>query len=257
MTAIVRAARELRRWWPRRTGGLPPGQRALDAFPRFADNPLRPPPSTSASTLGITSTHLGEIRIPLDELRSSELGESRVSDFHCVTTWTARRQTWTGVPLAAWWTTHMGPLPGEPFAVVGAGDRYRAVFRTEDLFADDVMLAWALNGSELGQRHGAALRLVSPAQYGYKNVKHVQSIAFHHERPTSRLGAKEHLRARVALEERHSRIPSTAVRPSMGSDSKRSTRASPSRPCTSAPMTTRPPFSPRCTTSSSPRTGSA
>jgi DMSO/TMAO reductase YedYZ molybdopterin-dependent catalytic subunit len=212
MRGIGDAAREVRRWWPRRADGLPPGQRALDAFPRFSDKPLRRPPSTPGSTLDITSTDLGEVRIPLDELRSSELGESRVSDFHCVTTWTARRQTWTGVPLAAWWTTHMGPLPGEPFAVVAAADRYRALFRTEDLFSGDVMLAWALNGGELDQRHGAPLRLVSPAQYGYKNVKHVESIAFHHERPAGALGPKEHLRARVALEERHSRLPGRLLR---------------------------------------------
>jgi DMSO/TMAO reductase YedYZ molybdopterin-dependent catalytic subunit len=86
------------------------------------------------------------------------------------------------------------------------------VFRTDDLFADDVMLAWALNDGALGLRHGAPLRLVSPAQYGYKNVKHVESIALHRERPASLLGAKEHLRARVALEERHSRIPGRVLR---------------------------------------------
>jgi len=89
-----------------------------------------------------------------------------VSDFHCVTTWTARRQTWTGVPLAAWWTTRIGPFPSEPFAVVRAADGYQAVFRTDDLFTDDVVLAWALNGGALGQRHGAPLGLVSPSQYG-------------------------------------------------------------------------------------------
>ena len=42
------------------------------------------------ATLSITSADLSEVRIPLDELRSSPLAESRVSDFHCVTTWTAR-----------------------------------------------------------------------------------------------------------------------------------------------------------------------
>jgi DMSO/TMAO reductase YedYZ molybdopterin-dependent catalytic subunit len=211
MTAIG-VVHQMRRWWPRRADGLPVGQRALDEFPRFADNPLRPPPSTSGTTLNITSADLGEIQIPLDELASSALAESRVSDFHCVTTWTARRQTWTGIALAPWWTTRIGPLPREPFAVVGAADGYRAVFRTDDLFADDVMLAWALNNDALDLRHGAPLRLVSPAQYGYKNVKHVGSIALHSERPASLLGPKEHLRARVALEERHSRIPGRLLR---------------------------------------------
>ncbi len=208
-TGVVR---QMRHWWPRRADDLPPGQRALDDFPRFADNPLRAPPSTSGSTLNITSADLGEIQIPLNDLGSSALAESRVSDFHCVTTWTARHQTWTGIPLASWWTTCIGPLPREPFAVVGAADDYRAVFRTDDLFADDVMLAWALDNSALDLRHGAPLRLVSPAQYGYKNVKHVESIALHSERPASLLGPKEHLRARVALEERHSRIPGRLLR---------------------------------------------
>ena len=62
------------------------------------------------------------------------------------------------------------------------------------------------------RRHGAPLRLVSPAQYGYKNVKHVESIALRSTRPVSLLGPKEHLRARVALEERHSRIPGRLLR---------------------------------------------
>lgn len=212
MTAIRAFLVQTRTWWPRRADGLPPGQRTLDAFPRFADNPLRPPPSASKSVLCVKSEDLGEIRIPLGELRSSALSKSRVSDFHCVTTWTARRQTWTGVSLAAWWTTRIGPLPSEPFAVVRAADGYQAVFRTDDLVTDDVMLAWALNGGALGQRHGAPLRLVSPSQYGYKNVKHVESIELHAERPASLLGPKEHLRARVALEERHSRINGRLVR---------------------------------------------
>jgi hypothetical protein len=192
--------------------GLPPGQRALDAFPRFADNPLRPPPATAGSILRITSADLGEVRITIDELHASALVESKPSDFHCVTTWTARRQTWTGVRLAAWWTTRVGPLPRQAFAVVGATDGYQAVFLADDLFSDDVMLAWALNGDALDVRHGAPLRLVSPAQYGYKNVKHVESITLHSERPASLLGPKEHLRARVALEERHSRIPGRLLR---------------------------------------------
>lgn len=212
MTAITDVVRQARRWWPHRVGELPPGQRSLDEFPRFADNPLRPPPATSSAILSVDSADLGEVRIPLDDLRSSPLAESRVSDFHCVTTWTARRQTWNGVPLAAWWTTHLGPLPREPFAVVGAADGYRAVFRTDDLFADDVMLAWALNSSGLDLRHGAPLRLISPGQYGYKNVKHVESIELRRTRPPSLLGPKEHLRARVEFEERHSRIPGRLLR---------------------------------------------
>lgn len=209
------AIRDARRWWPRRAGGLPPGQRALDAFPRFSDDPLHPPPAVpDEPILQVAAPGVADIRITHEELHASELVETRTSDFHCVTTWTARRQTWTGVPLAAWWQARITPSSLAPtgFAVVRGYDGYQAVFRVDDLVADDVMLAWQLDGGALGARHGAPLRLVSPSQYGYKSVKHVESIELCHDQPASGLGAKEHLRARVALEERHSRLRGRLVR---------------------------------------------
>jgi DMSO/TMAO reductase YedYZ molybdopterin-dependent catalytic subunit len=207
--------REARRWWPHRAEGLPPGQRALDAFPRFGDNPLRPPPRVPEQlVLRVVAPGVAEIRITHEELHRSALVETRVCDLHCVTTWTARRQTWTGVPLGTWWQAHVAPSLAAPggFAVVRGDDGYQAVFRVDDLLTDDVMLAWGLDHAVLDARHGFPLRLVSPSQYGYKSVKHVRTIELCDERPASRLGAKEHLRARVALEERHSRVPGRLLR---------------------------------------------
>lgn len=172
------------------------------------------PRSLSSRCCGSRPTVGEELRITHDELRSSPLVESRTSDFHCVTTWTARRQRWTGVALAVWWRECGAPSLAEAgdFAVVRGYDGHQAVFRTDDLFADDVMLAWELDHATLDARHGFPLRLVSPSQYGYKNVKHVESIELRDEQPASLLGAKEHLRARVAREERHSRLPGRLVR---------------------------------------------
>ena len=193
--------RDVRRYWPRRRSGLPAGQRVLDVFPRFADDPRRPPPEAPADpTLTIRRAAGDERLVPVSDLVGSEAAVDRTVDFHCVTTWSVRDQTWTGVPVRAWWDSTIGP----------AG--HQAVFVTDDLFADDVLLAWGLNGEPLDHRHGAPLRLVSPAQYGYKNVKHVQRIELCAERPVGTLGAKEHLRARVAEEERHSRWPAWLVR---------------------------------------------
>ena len=201
------------RYWPRRAPGLPPGQRALDAFPRFADDPRRPPPEVPADPTFTIRSIDGRVRdIAVAELVDSGLVTERTYDFHCVTTWTARNQTWTGVPLVAWWRSALGDPAGASFALVEGLDRHRAVFVADDLLADDVLLAWALNGEPLDARHGAPLRLVSPAQYGYKNVKHVGAIELCTQRPASTLGAKEHLRARVAQEERHARWPARAVR---------------------------------------------
>jgi DMSO/TMAO reductase YedYZ molybdopterin-dependent catalytic subunit len=80
----------------------------------------------------------------------------------------------------------------------------------EDATADDVLLATHVNGAPLDARHGAPLRLVSPHQFGYKSVKHLVSIDFRADEPTTM--SKEHLRARVAFEERHPRLPNWAVR---------------------------------------------
>ena len=75
-----------------------------------------------------------------------------------------------------------------------------------------MLIATHLDGEPLTPRHGASLRLVSPSQYGYKNVKHLTTIDLVDVEPAPRLGPKEHLRARVALEERHSRLPNWLIR---------------------------------------------
>ncbi|MDZ8173103.1 molybdopterin-dependent oxidoreductase [Microbacterium xanthum] len=185
----------------------------LDVFPRFADDPRRRPPEVPAEPMLTIRQPAGDERlVPVSDLVASEAAVDRTVDFHCVTTWSVLNQTWTGVPLRTWWASTIGPLQQTPFAVVVGLDGHRAVFVVDDLFADDVLLAWNLNGEPLDHRHGAPLRLVSPGQYGYKNVKHVAAIELHAERPVSTLGAKEHLRARVAEEERHSRWPAWLVR---------------------------------------------
>jgi DMSO/TMAO reductase YedYZ molybdopterin-dependent catalytic subunit len=198
------------RYWPRRAGGLPPGQRLARDMPRFGDEPLRPPPQMPAEPrLEITNQGAPIAVVTGADLRALGPRDHR-ADFHCVTTWSVTDLTWTGVPLReVFASVGIGDPPG-PYLVARAGDRHRAVFTWEDAVADDVVLATRLDGAALDARHGAPLRLVSPSQYGYKSVKHLASIDFRAERP--RVASKEHLRARVAVEERHPRLPSWAVR---------------------------------------------
>jgi len=91
-------------------------------------------------------------------------------------------------------------------------DRGSAFVALEDALRDDVMLADSVDGEPLTLARGAPLRFVSPAQYAYKSVKHVAGIELCVAQPASTSGAKEHPRARVALEERHSRYPAWLVR---------------------------------------------
>ncbi|MDT0188233.1 molybdopterin-dependent oxidoreductase [Microbacterium sp. ARD31] len=184
-----------------------------DWFPRFGNRPQAPPPPTRPVELRIDGLGVAApfvaTQADLDRLPQRE----QVSDFHCVTTWTVRGLRWTGVPMRDFWHEVVVPRldPAVDFAVVEArgGDGYKVVLLLEDLLGDEVLLARELDGSPLDARHGAPLRLVSPPQYGYKSVKHLTGLRLRGERPPGRL---EHLRGRVALEERHDRVPGWLLR---------------------------------------------
>lgn len=178
-------------------------------MPRFTDRPLAPPPvGPTAPDLTITlgGVPLGRASGDLIQMLAPRDVEA---DFHCVTTWRVRGLVWRGVPLrgvlSALGTTH----PPAPYAVARGADRRSTVFVWEDLTAPEVLLATHLDGRPLDARHGAPLRLVSPHQYGYKNVKHLVRLDFRDEAPP-RPG--KHLRARVAVEERHPRIAGRVLR---------------------------------------------
>jgi len=195
---------------PRRADGLPPGQRDVRAFPRFSDKPLRWAPAITPIELAISVEGSVVATLSEDELSGWPQVQQQ-NDFHCVTTWSYRGARWDGWRLA---DVIGAMLSKEPpaYAVATTADRHSAIFVTEDLLADDVLLATHLNGELLDRRHGAPLRLVCPQQYGYKSAKHVTAIDFRSTEPESTLGPKEHLRARVALEERHASLPNWLLR---------------------------------------------
>ena len=85
----------------------------------------------------------------------------------------------------------------------------------EDLLAPDVLIATMLDGEPLSVAHGAPLRLVAPAHYGYKSVKHLSRIEIRTDESRFRPAAfrfMDHPRARVALEERGRGLPGWLLR---------------------------------------------
>lgn len=198
------------RYWPRRAEGLPPGQRLLQEMPRFTDNPFLPPPKGPvAPALEITLERAPLAGLSHDLLLGPKSHDVR-ADFHCVTTWSVQGLVWRGVSLREALAAVGITRAPAPYAVAHGADRQWTAFLWEDLTARDVLLATHLDGRPLDARHGAPLRLLTPRQYGYKNVKHLAGLDFRHDEP--RAPAKQHLRARVDLEERHSRVPGRALR---------------------------------------------
>lgn len=215
--------RDAGRSGPPGEAALPPGQRRLDFFPRFGRRLGEPPPEVGARpTVVVGGVVSPPTTLDVDAILA-EAGRRVVrADFHCVAGWSVTDLQWDGAPFAAVYARLLAPLvdPGVSVTHVDVTglDGEHFVAQLDDLLDDDVLLADRLDGGPLDGRHGAPLRLVSPRQYGYANVKHVCRIDLLAGAPQTREPLLDrllasHPRARVWEEERHGRLPGRVVRP--------------------------------------------
>jgi DMSO/TMAO reductase YedYZ molybdopterin-dependent catalytic subunit len=198
---------------------LPPGQRALDRFPRFGTN-QGPPPAVPAA-------HAIEVAGAVDEPATiTDLASlprrTLLADFHCVAGWSALGLRWEGVPLR----DLLRPSAAATHVRLEGLDGHWSVMLLEDALADDVLLADRLNVAPLDAKHGAPVRLVAPAHYGFVNVKHLCRIELLTAEPAQSHGAASGLadvglrllgyrrftRARVWKEERNAVVPARFIR---------------------------------------------
>jgi DMSO/TMAO reductase YedYZ molybdopterin-dependent catalytic subunit len=209
---------------------LPPGQRAVDGFPRFGTHLNQPAPAVPADPVIEIDGEVAEpFSVPVAELAKLPRREL-AADFHCVAGWSATDLRWEGVAFETFYRTLIEPALRPDTSVthlVFEGlDGYRSVVTIEDALADDALIADRLDGRPLDGDHGAPARFVSPGQYGFINTKHLCRIEVHTHEPSqdySRLSAlvqvflrgpfAPHVRARVWEEERHRHLPGWAVRP--------------------------------------------
>ena len=172
---------------------LPPGQRDRPDFPRFGLIQFagRFPQQTSRPEVEIIGDVEHELLVPsvFDGLPRVE----QVSDFHCVTTWSRRSLRWGGVRFVDFYerviVPQARPLANARFLVLRGQDGARTCCLLEDLLASDVLLADTLDGRPLTVEHGAPLRLVAPAHYGYTSLKHLSRIELRSDDATYRPSA--------------------------------------------------------------------
>lgn len=198
---------------------LPPGQREVDQLLRFGLTPfaVRFPTVLDAINIAISGDVATPVTVGKELERIARI--EQCSDFHCVTTWTRRGLCWSGIRFSDFYDQIVLPLAGAAadarFVVLRGQDGARTSLPLDDLLAPDVLLADRLDGAPLPIAHGAPLRLVAPAHYGYKNVKHLNRIEFWrsdaHYRPFG-LRFMMHPRARVAYEERGQWVPGWLLR---------------------------------------------
>jgi DMSO/TMAO reductase YedYZ molybdopterin-dependent catalytic subunit len=197
----------------------PAGQREITSFPRFGllQFARRFPAETSRRELKIVGDVANEIVVAdvLDGMPEIE----QVSDFHCVTTWSRRAVRWGGVRFADFYEQVIAPQ-ARPLAdartfILRGQDGARTTMLLEDLLAPDVLIATMLDGVPLSIEHGAPMRLIAPAHYAYKSVKHLSRIEIRTDESKFRPAAfrfMDHPRARVASEERGRGLPGWLLR---------------------------------------------
>lgn len=199
------------RTFPAAGTALPPGQVAASlrrfGLPQFARVRPQPPAHPVITVTGLVAR---PAQLPVADLTGSAPRRDQRSDLHCVTTWTARDLAWAGVPFRAvheTLATRVGIAAAAAWVTFSGLDGYRACLRLDDALADDVLLADHLDGAPLGAGHGAPVRLIAPAQYGYKSVKHVCAIEYRRDYDPGSARFAAHPRGRVAREERSRHLP--------------------------------------------------
>ncbi len=200
-------------------GELPPGQVEREDFPRFGLGKFafRFPTNTRSVEITVCGD-VGQAITVGEELRELPRVD-QVSDLHCVTTWTKRSLRWSGFRFCDFYEAivvpRAEPQEGANLVVLRSQDGYDQSLPLEDLLAGKILLADRLDGDVLSIAHGAPIRLVAPAHYGYKNVKHLRSIEFWRDDREYRFAGPrfmDHPRARVALEERGRGVPAWVLR---------------------------------------------
>ena len=202
-------------------GRVPKGQRALAYFPRMGL------PRRLVQRVGVApdpSLRIGgEVALPC-ELLVAELASvprrDQVSDFHCVFTWSRLGVRWGGWALRDVFEQLIVPRARPSGSVrylkfIGA-DGFYASLALDFALADGVLLADTLDGEPLSLEHGAPLRVVAPAHYGYKSVKHLRAIELCSRYPSAfRAGGGgfvAHRDALVAGEQRGLLLPGSVYR---------------------------------------------
>lgn len=154
---------------------LPPGQHIVKDWP-VLDLGQQPVIRPENWRLDIT----GQIEHPLslDWVGFKALPQSdRLSDMHCVTTWSRYDNRWQGVATRDLLDQVM-PKPEATHVLLTSYDGYTTNMPLADFAAEDAILATDWEGQPISRTHGGPMRLVVPHLYLWKSAKWLTRIDF-------------------------------------------------------------------------------
>ncbi|MGO4436253.1 sulfite oxidase-like oxidoreductase [Rhizobium sp. RAF56] len=157
------------------TERLPPGQHLVKNWP-VLDLGQQPVIALESWRLEVR----GLVDHPLDlswAVFQSLDHTSRLTDIHCVTTWSRYDNTWEGVSTREL-LDHAMPKSEANYVMLTSYDGYTTNLPLADFAAEDAILATRWEGMPLSRDHGGPMRLVVPHLYFWKSAKWLHRIEF-------------------------------------------------------------------------------
>ncbi len=160
---------------------LPPGQLAVQRMLRWGiDHPgitsVNPKIQLETYTLMVDGEVEKPARLNWKDFAALPSVVS-VSDFHCVEGWSVLDCRWEGVPISEI-ERLVKPKPDARAVTFECADGFRTSLFREELAADDVLLAYRLDGEMLEEGIGFPVRLIVPSKYAYKCPLWVTRLTF-------------------------------------------------------------------------------
>lgn len=166
-----------------RSSPLPPGQTWSDRKWPILDLGDQPDIPRDAWRLIVDGLVAEKRTFTFDELLA--IGESdSTADFHCVTTWSTRRNEWRGVRFRDLCDVVV-PDPAVKFVLFTSYDRapdtgenYTTNVPLDACLDDDVLLCHSWNRAPLSREHGGPVRMFLPKRYAWKSAKWLWRVTF-------------------------------------------------------------------------------
>jgi len=154
---------------------VPPGQTLTAGFPVLHVGDI-PNIDLDAWRLRVFGNVAQPFDLSWDELRALPATEFH-GDIHCVTRWTKKDTSWTGVRFAEI-VARAQPAASAAFVVQHADNDYTTNLPLAEMLGDDVLIAYAFEGQPLEPVHGGPIRMLVPKKYFWKSAKWLHGIEF-------------------------------------------------------------------------------
>jgi len=160
---------------------LPPSQQVTDRILRWGiDHPGIKSTNPQLKPETYTLTIDGEVENPVklswnDFMKLPKTVST--SDFHCVEGWSVLDCKWEGIHIREI-EKLVKPKEVAKAVTVECADSYTTSLFREELYDEDVLLAYKLNDEVLEEGSGFPLRLIVPNKYAYKSALWVVHLGF-------------------------------------------------------------------------------